>query len=130
MIRFRPTRRCRCAHRGALRLRKSDAYSLLLASGSEKIGQNSAGRSDGDRRWRSIIRFDRRTDFAYPSEDLFGLSESLVRRGDFEVLINILLRQLVRRDQIEPIIAAGEGGEFSGCVARRLLLVSTINGRA
>ena len=32
---------------------------------------------------------------------------------------------MVRRDQIEPIISAGEGAEFLGCVARRLLLVST-----
>ena len=91
-------RRC-CARRGALRLRKLDVCSLLLASGSKKIGQNSPGRfSDGDRRWRSIIRLDRLTDVAYPSEDLFRLSESLVGRGDSEVLIHISLRQLVRRD--------------------------------
>ena len=45
---------------GALPRRLLDACSLLLASGSKKIGQNSAGRfSDGDRRWRSITHFDR-----------------------------------------------------------------------
>src|SRR5215212_10048014 len=44
----------------------------------------------------------------------FCLSESLVSRGDSKVLINISLPQLVRRDQIEPIIAAGEGGGVLG----------------
>jgi hypothetical protein len=73
IVSFGTTLRCWCALPGA-RLRKPDAYSLLLASGSKKIWQNSPGRfSDGDRRWRSIIRFDRLTDVGYPSEDLFDI---------------------------------------------------------
>jgi len=97
-----------------LRLRKLDVCSLLLASGSEKIRQNSSGRfSDGDRRWRSIIRFDRLTD-AYPSEDLFGLSESFVSRCDSEVLLHVALRQIVWRDEIQPILSARGGGGVLG----------------
>src|SRR3954447_16085732 len=96
IIGFRATLRRWLARRGALRLRKLDVCSLLRASGSEKIGQNSPGRfSDGDRRWRSIIRFDRLIDVAYPSEDLFGLSESFVSRGDSEVLLRVALRPIV-----------------------------------
>jgi hypothetical protein len=94
IIGFRATLRRWIARRGALRLRKLDVCSLLLASGSEKIGQDSPGGfSDGDRRWRSILRFDRLTDVGYPSEDLFGLSESFVNRGNSEVLIHVVLRR-------------------------------------
>jgi|tagenome__1003787_1003787.scaffolds.fasta_scaffold20897175_2 hypothetical protein len=115
MMGFRLTLRCWCARPRAHRLPLPDADSLLLASGSEKIGQNSPGRfSHSDRRWRSIFRFDRLTGVSNPSEDLFGLSESFVSRGNSEVLIHISLGQIVRRDQIKPIMAAGEGGGVLG----------------
>jgi hypothetical protein len=111
MIGFRPTLSYRCARPRALRLPKPDADSLLLASGGKEIRQNSPGRfSDGDRRWRSIIRFDRLTAVADPSEDFFGLSENCASRGNSEVLIHLALRQIGWRDEIEPIVVAGEGG--------------------
>src|SRR5829696_2000653 len=62
----------------------------------------------------SIRCLDRLSAAADTSKYPFCLSESLVSRGDREVLINISLRQLVRRDQIQPIIAAGEGGGVLG----------------
>jgi len=106
-----PTLGYRCARRRALSLPKPDADSLLLASGSKKIGQNSPGGfSDGDRRWMSIRCLDRLSAVANPSKYPFRLSEGFLCRDDSEVLINISLRQLVGRDQIDPIIVAGEGG--------------------
>ena len=110
-----PTLGYRCARRRALSLPKPDADSLLLASGSKKIGQNSPGGfSDGDRRWMSIRCLDRLSAVANPSKYPFSLSESFVSRGNSEVLVHVSLRQIVRRDQIEPIIAAGEGGGVLG----------------
>ena len=77
----------------------SDARFLLLACGCKEIRQNSPGRfNDGDRRWGTTTHFDRLNAAADTSKYPFRLSESLVSRGDSEVLINISLRQLVRRD--------------------------------
>jgi hypothetical protein len=111
MIGFRPTLSYRCARRRALNLAKPNARSLLLACGGKEIRQNSAGRfSDGDRRWRTITHFDRLSAAADTSKYHFGLSESLVRRGDSEVLIHVSLREIGWRDQIEPVILTREGG--------------------
>jgi hypothetical protein len=119
IIGFRATLRRWIARRGALRLRKLDVCSLLLASGSEKIGQDSPGGfSDGDRRWRSILRFDRLTDVGYPSEDLFGLSESFVNRGNSEVLIHVVLRRSAGGMRSSQSSLRVKEAGIAGCLAR------------
>ena len=59
-----------------------NASSLLLASGSKKIGQNSSGRfSDSDWRWMTMRWFGRFSAAPDTSKYRFRRSESFVSRG-------------------------------------------------
>ena len=92
-----------------------NARSLLLASGSKKIGQDSSGRfSDSDWRWMTMRWLGRFSAAPDTSKYPFRRSESFVSRGDCEVLIHISHRQIVWRNEIEPVILAREGREDRG----------------
>jgi hypothetical protein len=93
-------------------LRFLDFEPLFVASGSQEIGKNSRGSErrfgfGSDRRCRVVAGLKRLRLSAGPTEEPFGLPASLaLRSGVSEVLVNIALGEVVRRDQIDPIVLA------------------------
>jgi hypothetical protein len=105
--------RLRCL-RGTLSVRLHHLLAFLLTNFGEEIGQNSCGcgrRFREDRRCGVLPLLHRLRITTEPTEEPFGLSPCLALYGRVrEVLVDIALGDIVRRDQIDPIILAGGGG--------------------
>jgi hypothetical protein len=102
--------------RSTFPLRLHHVLPFLLASFGEEIGQNSCGRRfREDRRCGVLSSFTRLRIATEPTEEPFGLSACLALYGRVrEVLVDITLGDIVRSDQIDPIILAG-GGRSCDC---------------
>ena len=114
---LRIVRLSRALRAGCLRstfpLRPFHLLALFLASGGEQIGKNSCGSGRGfkftdDRRCGVLSGLKRLRIGTEATEEPFGLPACLAlcsRVG--EVVVDIALGDIVRRDQIDPIILAG-----------------------
>jgi hypothetical protein len=112
LFRARHLRELRGGLRRAGALRLLDHRPLLLPRSSDEIGQNSCGSGSRFRRDRrcGVLAGLNRLRVSEPTEEPFGLSPCLALHGRVrEVLVDIAFGDIVRRDQIDPIILAGGG---------------------
>jgi hypothetical protein len=121
--------RPRCL-RGTCPLRLLHLLPFLLTSFREEIGQNSCGSGSRLRLERrcGVLAGLNRLRVSEPTEEPFGLLPCLALHGRVrEVLVDIALGDIVRRDQIDPIILAGGGGSCD-CGRGRALAALDLDG--